>query len=196
MKPWTSSEIYCVLYYSLSFTFGDHLVASKYQVELLCRLRSPYLLPLIGYCSESSHKLLVYEFMANGGLQEHLYPTNGMYLVFSWIWFCASWNLVAAFFVIAILGQQYVPCYMNFWRPFYALLLFSLLTSFRMRPFLGPCMSWGCFVHRAPGLPFLLSHNLMHPFSIFAEEILHSRRMMNEYPHQMTSYTYESCHID
>ncbi|XP_009593783.1 probable serine/threonine-protein kinase PBL7 [Nicotiana tomentosiformis] len=49
----------------------------KVEVELLCRLRSPYLLPLIGYCSESSHKLLVYEFMANGGLQEHLYPTNG-----------------------------------------------------------------------------------------------------------------------
>ncbi|OIT37931.1 PREDICTED: serine/threonine-protein kinase CDL1 [Nicotiana attenuata] len=49
----------------------------KVEVELLCRLRSPYLLPLIGYCSESSHKLLVYEFMANGGLQEHLYPING-----------------------------------------------------------------------------------------------------------------------
>ncbi|XP_049352870.1 probable serine/threonine-protein kinase PBL7 isoform X2 [Solanum verrucosum] len=49
----------------------------KVEVELLCRLRSPYLLSLIGYCSESSHKLLVYEFMANGGLQEHLYPIKG-----------------------------------------------------------------------------------------------------------------------
>ncbi|CAI9762245.1 unnamed protein product [Fraxinus pennsylvanica] len=37
-------------------------------------LRSPYLLPMIGFCSESNHKLLVYEFMANDGLQEHLYP--------------------------------------------------------------------------------------------------------------------------
>ncbi|KAF3622842.1 putative DNA repair protein XRCC3 -like protein [Capsicum annuum] len=49
----------------------------KVEVELLCHLRSPYLLSLIGYCSESSHKLLVYEFMANGGLQEHLYPIKG-----------------------------------------------------------------------------------------------------------------------
>lgn len=49
----------------------------KVEVELLCRLRSPYVLSLIGYCSESSHKLLVYEFMANGGLQEHLYPIKG-----------------------------------------------------------------------------------------------------------------------
>ncbi|KAF8110694.1 hypothetical protein N665_0079s0013 [Sinapis alba] len=48
----------------------------KMEVELLSRLRSPYLLALLGYCSDSSHKLLVYEFMANGGLQEHLYPSN------------------------------------------------------------------------------------------------------------------------
>lgn len=31
----------------------------------------------MGYCSDSNHKLLVYEFMANGGLQEHLYPISG-----------------------------------------------------------------------------------------------------------------------
>ncbi|XP_058208654.1 probable serine/threonine-protein kinase PBL7 isoform X1 [Rhododendron vialii] len=47
------------------------------EVELLSRLHSPYLLPLMGYCSDSNHKLLVYEFMANGGLQEHLYPISG-----------------------------------------------------------------------------------------------------------------------
>lgn len=46
------------------------------QVELLSRLHSPYLLALLGYCSDSNHKLLVYEFMANGGLQEHLYPVS------------------------------------------------------------------------------------------------------------------------
>lgn len=49
----------------------------KVEVELLSRLRSPYLLALLGYCSDSNHKLLVYEFMANGGLQEHLYPISG-----------------------------------------------------------------------------------------------------------------------
>ncbi|KAF8413727.1 hypothetical protein HHK36_001720 [Tetracentron sinense] len=49
----------------------------KMEVDLLSRLRSPYLLALIGYCSDDNHKLLVYEFMANGGLQEHLYPDRG-----------------------------------------------------------------------------------------------------------------------
>lgn len=47
------------------------------EVELLSRLRSPYLLALLGSCSDNNRKLLVYEFMANGGLQEHLYPMNG-----------------------------------------------------------------------------------------------------------------------
>lgn len=51
-------------------------------MELLGRLCSPYLLSLIGYCSESNRKLLVYEFMANGGLQEHLYPNNGNFILF------------------------------------------------------------------------------------------------------------------
>ncbi|CAL9119482.1 unnamed protein product [Musa textilis] len=49
----------------------------KMEVELLTRLHSPYLLTLIGHCSDGGHRLLVYEFMANGGLQEHLYPTKG-----------------------------------------------------------------------------------------------------------------------
>ena len=46
-------------------------------MEILSRLRSPYLLALLGYCSDNNHKVLVYEFMANGGLQEHLYPISG-----------------------------------------------------------------------------------------------------------------------
>ncbi|KAJ0681855.1 putative protein kinase RLK-Pelle-Extensin family [Helianthus annuus] len=50
----------------------------RVEVEMLSRLCSPYLLALIGYCSESHHRVLVYDFLANGGLQEHLYPIKGM----------------------------------------------------------------------------------------------------------------------
>ncbi|EEF42012.1 Serine/threonine-protein kinase PBS1, putative [Ricinus communis] len=56
----------------------------KVEVELLSHLRSPYLLALIGFCSDSNHKLLVYDFMENGGLQEHLYPTSAMHLRLDW----------------------------------------------------------------------------------------------------------------
>lgn len=56
----------------------------RVEVEMLSRLRSPYLLALIGYCSESHHRVLVYDFMANGGLQEHLYPIKGCNAKLGW----------------------------------------------------------------------------------------------------------------
>ena len=43
------------------------------QVDLLSRVHSPYLLELIGYCADKGHRLLVYEYMANGSLEQHLY---------------------------------------------------------------------------------------------------------------------------
>ncbi|XP_077229156.1 putative serine/threonine-protein kinase PBL7 [Tasmannia lanceolata] len=49
----------------------------KMEVDLLSRLHSPYLLALLGYCTDNDHNLLVYEYMANGGLQEHLYQGSG-----------------------------------------------------------------------------------------------------------------------
>uniref|UniRef100_A0A0D6R795 Protein kinase domain-containing protein n=2 Tax=Araucaria cunninghamii TaxID=56994 RepID=A0A0D6R795_ARACU len=50
---------------------GEH--EFRVEVDLLSRLRSPYLLELIGYCADQDHRLLVYEYMSNGNLQEHLY---------------------------------------------------------------------------------------------------------------------------
>ncbi|KAJ7525461.1 hypothetical protein O6H91_17G052400 [Diphasiastrum complanatum] len=43
------------------------------EVDMLSRVHSPYLLELIGYCGDQTHKLLVYDYMCNGSLQEHLY---------------------------------------------------------------------------------------------------------------------------
>lgn len=66
-------------------------------MELLSGLRSPYLLLLIGYCSESNHKVLVYEFMVNGGLQEHLHPIGGeskFGLILYWLIYTGNLNWV------------------------------------------------------------------------------------------------------
>ncbi|KAH7440217.1 hypothetical protein KP509_04G096800 [Ceratopteris richardii] len=49
---------------------GDH--GFRVEVDLLSRLHSPYLLDLIGYCADQDHRLLVYEYMPKGSLQEHL----------------------------------------------------------------------------------------------------------------------------
>uniref|UniRef100_A0A7N2MUD5 Protein kinase domain-containing protein n=1 Tax=Quercus lobata TaxID=97700 RepID=A0A7N2MUD5_QUELO len=47
------------------------------EVLLLCQLHHPNLLRLIGYCIEDKlQEFLVYEFMVNGNLGNHLYGTN------------------------------------------------------------------------------------------------------------------------
>ncbi|XVE62969.1 hypothetical protein DITRI_Ditri06bG0162100 [Diplodiscus trichospermus] len=46
--------------------------AFRMEVDLLCRLNSPYLVELLGYCADQHHRLLIFEFMPNGTLQQHL----------------------------------------------------------------------------------------------------------------------------
>ncbi|KAG1342622.1 serine/threonine-protein kinase RIPK [Cocos nucifera] len=43
------------------------------EVIFLGQLRHPHLVKLIGYCYEDEHRLLVYEFMARGSLENHLF---------------------------------------------------------------------------------------------------------------------------
>ncbi|KAG0467458.1 hypothetical protein HPP92_018425 [Vanilla planifolia] len=43
------------------------------EVNFLGQLRHPNLAKLIGYCSEGDHRLLVYEFMFRGSLENHLF---------------------------------------------------------------------------------------------------------------------------
>ncbi|KAG8364400.1 hypothetical protein BUALT_Bualt19G0124900 [Buddleja alternifolia] len=46
------------------------------ELDLLSRLNHAHLLNLLGYCEENGERLLVYEFMANGSLHEHLHCKN------------------------------------------------------------------------------------------------------------------------
>nr|KYP58350.1 putative LRR receptor-like serine/threonine-protein kinase At1g51880 family [Cajanus cajan] len=43
------------------------------EVKLLMRVHHKNLTSLIGYCNEGTNKSLIYEYMANGNLQEHLF---------------------------------------------------------------------------------------------------------------------------
>ncbi|GAQ83117.1 Protein kinase superfamily protein [Klebsormidium nitens] len=48
------------------------------EVEMLSRLRSPHVLTLWGFCAESNQRLLVYEYMRNGSLQDQLHRDEKM----------------------------------------------------------------------------------------------------------------------
>ncbi|KAK8683108.1 hypothetical protein V6N13_039175 [Hibiscus sabdariffa] len=53
------------------------------EVNYLGKLSHPNLVKLIGYCCEDDHRLLVYEYMARGSLEKHLFRRVGCSLTWS-----------------------------------------------------------------------------------------------------------------
>ena len=46
------------------------------QAQLLMIVHHRNLVSLVGYCDEGENKVLIYEYMANGNLQQHLSGIN------------------------------------------------------------------------------------------------------------------------
>ncbi|CAA3024425.1 kinase apk1a, chloroplastic [Olea europaea subsp. europaea] len=54
------------------------------EINYLGQLYHPNLVKLIGYCLEDEHRLLVYEFMARGSLENHLFRRSSYFQPLSW----------------------------------------------------------------------------------------------------------------
>lgn len=48
-------------------------MATYLQVALLSRIHHRNLVPLIGYCEDEHQRVLVYEYMHNGTLRDHIH---------------------------------------------------------------------------------------------------------------------------
>ncbi|KAL2486483.1 Protein kinase APK1B [Abeliophyllum distichum] len=55
------------------------------KVNYLGQFSHPHLVKLIGYCLEDEHRLLVYEFMHRGSLDNHLFRRGSYFHPLSWI---------------------------------------------------------------------------------------------------------------
>jgi serine/threonine protein kinase len=64
------------MYSAKKYEKFDLLFLCQTEVNFLEQLRHPNLVKLIGYCCEDDHRLLVYEFMFRGSLQNHLFRSN------------------------------------------------------------------------------------------------------------------------
>ncbi|XP_038690863.1 probable serine/threonine-protein kinase PBL9 [Tripterygium wilfordii] len=54
------------------------------EINYLGQLHHPNLVKLLGYCLEDDHRLLVYEFMPKGSLENHLFRRNSYFEPLSW----------------------------------------------------------------------------------------------------------------
>ncbi|KAK3029729.1 hypothetical protein RJ639_039138 [Escallonia herrerae] len=54
------------------------------EINYLGQLSHPNLVKLVGYCLEDEHRLLVYEFMPRGSLENHLFRRSSYFQPLSW----------------------------------------------------------------------------------------------------------------
>lgn len=73
------------------------------EVLLLSLLHHPNLVNLIGYCAEGDQRLLVYEYMPNGSLQDHLFDNQDDKDVL-------EWNTRVKIAAGAARGLEYLHC--------------------------------------------------------------------------------------
>lgn len=62
----------------LTGTYISVIIKLQAEVNFLGQLHHPNLVKLIGYCHEDDQRLLVYEFMPRGSLENHLFRSESI----------------------------------------------------------------------------------------------------------------------
>lgn len=63
-------------FWSISGVINLRFLDVQTEINYLGQLQHPNLVKLIGYCLEDEHRLLVYEFMPKGSMENHLFRSE------------------------------------------------------------------------------------------------------------------------
>ncbi|KAL3834840.1 hypothetical protein ACJIZ3_009576 [Penstemon smallii] len=88
--------------------FQEKETAFDSELVFLSRLHHKHLVRLVGYCEEGDERLLVYEFMKNGALYDHLHDKNNVEKSSS---FLNSWKIRIKISLDAARGIEYLHNY-------------------------------------------------------------------------------------
>ncbi|GLT78945.1 hypothetical protein SLA2020_504620 [Shorea laevis] len=88
--------------------FKEKETAFESELAFLSRLHHKHLLRLVGYCEEQDERLLVYEFMKNGALNDHLHDKNNVEKSSSML---NSWKMRIKIALDAARGIEYLHNY-------------------------------------------------------------------------------------
>jgi hypothetical protein len=89
--------------------FQEKESAFRSELAFLSRLHHKHLVGLVGYCEENEERLLVYEYMKNGALYDHLHPKPGSAAPPSPV--ASSWKLRIKILLDASRGIEYLHSY-------------------------------------------------------------------------------------
>ncbi|XP_027337472.1 putative serine/threonine-protein kinase-like protein CCR3 [Abrus precatorius] len=88
--------------------FQEKEIAFDSELALLSRLHHKHLVRLIGFCEENDERLLVYEYMSNGSLYDHLHDKNNIEKSSSIL---NSWKMRIKIALDAARGIEYIHNY-------------------------------------------------------------------------------------
>ncbi|PIN06585.1 Serine/threonine protein kinase [Handroanthus impetiginosus] len=88
--------------------FQEKESAFESELAFLSRLHHKHLVKLVGYCEERDEKLLVYEYMKNGALYDHLHDKNNVQKNSSVV---NSWKMRIKIALDAARGIEYLHSY-------------------------------------------------------------------------------------
>ncbi|VAH01675.1 unnamed protein product [Triticum turgidum subsp. durum] len=91
--------------------FQEKESAFRSELAFLSRLHHKHLVSLVGYCEENDERLLVYEYMKNGALYDHLHPKGGGADADAASPVVSSWKLRIKILLDASRGIEYLHSY-------------------------------------------------------------------------------------